>query len=192
MNELWHGTPEAKQWDVLRNGWDGWSEGQGANLQVGQAGWPLLRAAAGVCADTWRHVAVKWICVPRLCYIVAWRHLPTNKEQHFGVKLHTSLKHTHAFNVFQPVVWDKCLCKIQQISHFTHLQLQLILRVRNLIPLCLLSVSLLCVISQHYYVTCKTEEMSTPSLATFQVENLSQLYFANTSLKRQVLRRVIK
>lgn len=29
-------------------------------------------------------------------------------------------------------------------------------------------------------VTCKTEEMST-SLATFQVENLSQLYFANTS-----------
>lgn len=122
MNELWHGTPEAKQWDVLRNGWDGWSEGQGANLQVGQAGWPLLRAAAGVCADTWRHVAVKWICVPRLCYIVAWRHLPTNKEQHFGVKLHTSLKHTHVFNVFQPVVWDKCLCKIQQISHFTHLQ----------------------------------------------------------------------
>lgn len=77
----WDSTPEGKQWAVLRNGWDGGSEGRGANLQVRQAGWPLLGAAARVCAYTRRHVAVKWICIPRFCDIVTWRHLPGSTEE---------------------------------------------------------------------------------------------------------------
>lgn len=77
----WDGAPEAKHWDVLSNGWDGGSEGQGANLQVRQTSWPLLGAAARVCADTWWHVTVKGVGVPRLGDIVAWGHLPKKKLQ---------------------------------------------------------------------------------------------------------------
>lgn len=77
----WDGTPEAKQWDVLRNGWDGGSEGQGAYLQVRQTGWPLLGAAARVCADARRHVAVKRVCVPGFGDIITGGHLPGNNTQ---------------------------------------------------------------------------------------------------------------
>lgn len=81
-NEWWrNGTPEAKHWDVLRNGWEGGSEGQRANLQVGQTGWPLLGAAAGVGADARRHVTVKRVCVPRLGDIVTWGDLSVNTEE---------------------------------------------------------------------------------------------------------------
>lgn len=121
----WDGTPEAKQWDVLRNGWDGGSEGQSANLQVGQTGWPLLGAAARVCANTGGHVAIKRVCVPRLCDIVTRRHLSGNTQRLFWLekiwkKLLMFLESNYIFNaksILPLLKFSVCVWKGQHVRN---------------------------------------------------------------------------
>lgn len=68
-------TPEAEQWDVLADGWDG-----GVDLQVRQVSRPLLGAAAWVGAHALRHVAVERVGIARLLYIITRWHLSEKYE----------------------------------------------------------------------------------------------------------------